>query len=99
MFGWNDRIEVLKNLNEEEIKTFMQAMWWFEYKGENLFETIVKSWLANSNSEARQAVQSWAIFIQENKIDDFNYDVSSNFINDKVMLIRKGKKNFRIIVK
>jgi len=99
MFGWEERMDVLKWLNENEIETFKNAMWWFEYAWENLFETIVKSWLAKSNSEARQSVQSGAIYINEEKISDFNFDVSSSFINDKVLLLAKGKKNFRIIVK
>ncbi len=99
MFGSNDRLEVLKWLNNDEIETFQKAMWWFKYSSENLFETIVASWLANSNSEARQVVQSWALHINEEKITDFNHDPANDFINDKVMLIRKGKKNFRIVVK
>lgn len=99
MFGWLDRLEVLKSLDDDKIDTFQKAMWGFNYSWENLFETIVKSWLANSNNEARQAVQSWAISINEEKISDFNFDFSNSFINDKVLLISKGKKNFRIIRK
>jgi len=97
--GIDQKIETLKWLNDNELDTFQKAMWWFKYKDENLFETIVNSWLAKSNNEARQAVQSWAIYINEEKIIDFNYKVSTNFINDKVLLLRKGKKNFRIINK
>lgn len=99
MFGWLDRVEVLKWLNKHEIISFYNALWGFKYTQENLFETIVKSWLTNSNSEARQAVQSWAIYINEQKIIDFNHDVFWDFINDKIFLIRKGKKNFRIVIK
>lgn len=95
--GKAPRVEVLKSLNDNEIITFQKAMWGFKYSKENLFETIVKSWLANSNSEARQAVQSWAIFINEEKISDFNHEVSKDFLKNNVLLIRKGKKNFRII--
>jgi tyrosyl-tRNA synthetase len=99
MFGWLDRLAVLKSLDNDKINTFQKAMWGFNYSWENLFEIIVKSWLANSNTEARQAVQSWAISINEEKILDFNFDFSKSFINDKVLLISKGKKNFRIIRK
>ena len=95
----SERIQVLKRLDNEGVNDFKREMWGFEYSWENLFETIVKSWLAKSNSEARQSVQSGAIFINEEKVSDFNYDFSGDFINDKVLLIRKGKKNFRIIVK
>jgi tyrosyl-tRNA synthetase len=55
--------------------------------------------LAKSNSEARQAVQSGAIYIQEQQISDFQYNVSDVFLNDSILLIRKGKKNFRIVKK
>jgi len=99
MFSWVDRLEVLQTLSDSEIETFQESMWGFNYNEENLFETIVKSWLSKSNSEARQAVQSWAINIQEEKISDFKHDFSWDFINDKVLLIRKWKKNFRIITK
>ena len=99
MFWWSDKLAILKSLHDDEISTFQNAMWWFNYNGENLFETIVKSWLAKSNSEARQAVQSGAININEEKISDFNHNFSESFINDKVLLIRKGKKNFRLIIK
>jgi tyrosyl-tRNA synthetase len=99
MFGWDNRLDVLKSLKSTEIETFQNAMWWFKFEKENFFETIVKSWLAKSNTEARQAVQSWAISINEEKITDFNFELAKSFINDRVLLIWKGKKNFRIIIK
>lgn len=99
MFSSDSKVEVLKWLKDNEIDTFQNAMWGFKYVSENFFEIIVKSWLAKSNSEARQSVQSWAITINEQKISDFNYDFSNDFINNKVLLLWKGKKNFRIISK
>ncbi len=99
MFWSWDKLEVLKKLNDDELKTFQNAMWWLNYMWENLFEIIVCSGLSKSNSEARQAIQSWAISINEIKISDFQYDFSSSFINNKVLLLKKWKKNFRLIVK
>ncbi|MDD2907936.1 MAG: tyrosine--tRNA ligase [Candidatus Gracilibacteria bacterium] len=99
MFGENDKLEILKSLSNDELNTFLQAMGGFIFAGENLFETIVKSGLESSNSNARNAVKSGAIFINEEKVVDFNLDLNTKFINDKILLLRKGKKNFRIIVK
>lgn len=99
MFSWDNRLEVLKALDNEEILTFRNALWGFKYEWENLFEIIVKSWLAKSNSEARQSLQSGAVYLQEEKISDPKIDFSDKFINDKVLLLRKGKKSFRIINK
>lgn len=99
LFGNTDKKEILKNLNKDEIENFSVELWGFEYAWENLFETIVKSGLAKSNSEARQAVQSWAIHVQEEKVTDFQYEVSNKFFENGVLLIRKWKKNYRIIKK
>ena len=98
---WNPeaRVDTLKNLNKEELETFQNAIWGFKYSWENLFETIVKSWLEKSNSNARNSIKSWAMYINEKKIDDFNLDLEKEFLENNALLIRKGKKNFRIITK
>ncbi len=100
MFGNPEaRVEILKNLDSSELETFKNAMWGFEYENENLFETLVKSWLEKSNSNARNSVKSGAVYINEQKIEDFNFDVSGAFLENNVLLVRKGKKNFRIVVR
>ena len=99
MFGKGDKLEILKKLSLEELKTFQNAMWGFEYESENLFETIVKSELAKSNWDARNSVKSWAIYINEEKISDFNTNISESFIDNKFLFIRKGKKNLKLILK
>lgn len=99
LFWKNDKIEILNNLDSQELETFYQALWGFEYSEENFFETIVKSWLAPSNGEARNSVKSWAIYINEEKITDFNADMSDNFSKNGVLFIRKGKKNMKLVIK
>ena len=99
LFGNVNKLEILTMLNTDEIITFQQATWGFEYSEENLFETIVKSGLAKSNGEARNSVKSGAIYINEEKVWDNNFDISENFINNKMLFIRKWKKNQRIILK
>lgn len=99
LFWTGDKWEILRGLSKDEIESFYWELGGFEYSNENFFETIVKSGLAKSNSEARQAVQSGAIYIGEDKVSDFQYDVSNAFLENGMLLIRKGKKNFRIIKK
>jgi len=98
---WNPelRVDILKKLDNKEVDTFINAIWGFEYSQENLFETLVKSWLEKSNSNARNSVKSWAVYINEQKIEDFKFDVESAFLENNILLIRKGKKNFRIVRK
>jgi len=93
------KIDILKALSDEELEIFKKSIWWFDYDNENFFETIVKAGLAKSNSEARNSVKSWAIYINEEKISDFNFPVWENFINDKFLFIRKGKKNLKLVLK
>jgi tyrosyl-tRNA synthetase len=99
LFWETDKLKLLWELNDTDLNSFYTEIWWFKYSWENLFETIVKSWLAPSNSEARKSIQSWAIFINEEKITEFNYDFEKAFENHKVILLRKGKKSFRLIVR
>ncbi len=99
MFWWWEKLNILKSLDDNELDTFKNAIWWFKYFWENLFDTITKSWLESSNSSARNSIKSWAIYINEEKIEDINYDINSNFIDNKVVLIRKWKKNFKIVLK
>ncbi|MBF0913686.1 tyrosine--tRNA ligase [Candidatus Gracilibacteria bacterium] len=99
MFGDDDKIEILKKLPEDELKIFQKSMGGFDYIGENFFEMIVKSELETSNSNARQSVNAGAISINGNKITDAKYDFSNDFINGKFLLLQKGKKNFKLILK
>lgn len=99
MFWENEKIEILKNLSDEELKVFQDAMWWFDYSEENLFEMIVNSGLEKSNSSARQTISSGWISINWKKIEDVKYDFSADFIDEKFLLLQKWKKNFRLILK
>ena len=99
MFWKWDKLETLKKLTSEELEVFQNAMWGFDYESENLFETIVKSELAKSNWEARNSVKSWAIYINEEKIENFNTDIVEKFWNNKFLFIRKGRKNLKLVLK
>ena len=50
---------------------------------------IVKSGLATSNTEARKAIESGALYINEQKITDVKYDFENEFIDKKYLLLRK----------
>lgn len=99
MFGKSDKVSELAWLSSEDVSTYQNAMWGLEYTEQNFFEIIVGSGLAKSNSEARNAVQSWAISINWEKISDMKHDFSSDFLANGSLLLQKGKKNLRIIRK
>ncbi len=99
LFGENDKLELLKSLSDQELNVFYSEIGWLKYTDQNLFGLFVDAWLEQSNSTARQTLQNGGMFINEKKIEDGHYDFSSDFIDEKFLLIRKGKKNFRIIRK
>ncbi len=98
MFSDQDKVEIIKNSNKDELSSIFAELGWYTYNDENLFEMIVKSGLATSNSDARKTIESGAFYINEQKITDIKYDFSNDFIN-WILLIRKWKKNFKLIIK
>ncbi len=99
LFGDADKIALLKDLTWEEIGHFFKEVGGVEYTGQNLFELFVQSGLEASNSTARQTLQNGGMFVNEINITDGKYDFSNDWIDGKYLLLRKGKKNYKIVVK
>ena len=99
LFGEQDKLQLLKSLQQDELEVFYESIGWCKYQDHNLFGLFVDSWLEQSNSTARQTLQNGGMFVNEVQITDGKYDVSLDFIDDKFLLLRKGKKNYKIIKK
>ncbi len=99
LFGSEDKLELLKSLSDSEFDMFFTEIWWMQYAGQNLFGLFIDTDLEKSGSSARQTLLWGGMFINEVKIEDGHYDFSGDFIDDRFLLIRKGKKNYRIIKK
>lgn len=99
LFGENDKLELLKSLSKEDFEVFFESVGGIIYNGQNLFELFVESGLEQSNSSARQTLLSGWMFINELQIHDTKYDVSWEWGKTSFLLLRKWKKNYRIIKK
>lgn len=99
LFGESEKLELLKGLSEEELNVFSESIGGVDYTLQNLFELFVQSGLESSNSTARQTLQSGGMFVNEVQITDGKYDFSQDWINGKFLLLRKGKKSYRLILK
>ena len=52
-----------------------------------------------SKGEARKLIQSGGIAVNKEKINDINYSISDgNLLNDKYILIQKGKRNYFLVI-
>lgn len=99
LFGTQDKLELLQGLSEEEFEVFFSEIGGIQYTDQNLFAIFIESGLEQSGTTARQSLKSGALYINEQKVEDGHYDFSGDFIEEKFLLIRKGKKNYRIIKK
>ena len=94
-----DKILSIWTLSDENFDKFCKEMGSIEYTDQNLFGLFIESWLEKSGGTTRQSLSSGALYINEQKLTDNHYDFSGDFIDNKFLLIRKGKKNFRIVKK
>ena len=97
LFADCEKLELLKWLFHEEFDVFFESIGGIVYEAQNLFELFVQSGLEQSNSSARQTLQNGWLFVNEKKIEDPKYDVSRDFIDGKFLLLRKGKKSYKIV--
>lgn len=99
LFGSADKLELLQQLDEDSFADFAAEIGSMKYNDQNLFGLFVDAGLEQSNGSARQSLSSWALYINEQKIEDSHYDASGDFIDEKFLLLRKGKKKYMLVLK
>jgi tyrosyl-tRNA synthetase len=60
-------------------------------------EACTASGLAESNGEVKKLIQSGSIYCNEVKIEDLQHIISKEQLVNGVLLLRKGKKVFKIV--
>lgn len=106
LFGEWERMELIKKFNKEDICALYKETGGIDLtKTEDLdwkawikvLDIFTKVWLTNSNGEAKKMIQSDSLFINEEKIKDPQILISEwDFING-ILLLRKGKKQFKVV--
>jgi tyrosyl-tRNA synthetase len=107
MFGSQDKVLLLQSMSSEQLDAIAQEIWSHTLNPDEMTEwshsiidLLVDSWLAPSRGEAKKLVQSWAVYLNETQIWAIDYVPSvDQRINNSFLLLRKGKKEFRIIKK
>ena len=102
LFG-TSTTEDLKSLDEKTFLSLFEGVPQFEINESELSNGVLdilaeKTQVFNSKGEARRMIQSNAVSVNKEKIKE-NFKFSkSNLLNDKYILIQKGKKNYFIII-
>lgn len=104
LFG-RSSVETLHKLNEETFLSVFEGVPMAEVSKDKLSASIGLMNLLvgeckffNSNSELRKLIQSGGVSLNGEKVKDFQYQpTSADLLNDKYMLIQRGKKNFFLV--
>ena len=87
-----------KKLNESELEEILKSYKKINVsKNIDLISLLISMNVASSKREARELITSNAISINGNKVNDLEYVISDNdFMFDKYVIIKKGKKNYYV---
>ena len=88
-----------KELSLEEINTIFKDVPHIEIEEEkNIVDLLVESSIASSKREAREFVTNGSISINGDKIADLEFIVNkSSAIENKVIIVRRGKKKYFVV--
>lgn len=86
----------VKDLSSEDIIASMKGVSSFEVElNKNIIDFVCDYKICSSKREARELVSAGAISINNNKINSLDYVISEeDTIDKKVIIIKKGKKNY-----
>ena len=65
----------------------------------NIVDLLVNEGIVSSKREAREFITNGAITINGDKVTDLEYNIKNDFIDDKYIVLRRGKKNYYVIEK
>lgn len=104
LFG-NATTDVLQSLNEEQLLQVMEGVPTVNIskksleKNVDILDFLAESKIFPSKGEARKMLQSGGIAINKSKIDALKTQLfTTDFLNEKYMLIQKGKRNFYLVI-
>ena len=98
-----DTAEILKQLNEEQLLQVMEGVPRVEFEiaadGMDLISFLADTKIFTSKGEARKMVQGGGISINKIKVENVDFVVDlTNLLNNKYLLVQRGKKNYYLVV-
>jgi tyrosyl-tRNA synthetase len=104
LFG-NSTTEALRKLDERTLLSVFEGVPQFEISRTELYNTIGivdfladKTRIFNSKGEARRMLKDNGVSINKSKVSDDFLVSSEDLLNQKYILVQKGKKNYFLIV-
>lgn len=100
LFGEGDKLQHLKELSNAEIEAVGHEVGSLKISSElSVIDALVDSWLEGSRGDAKKSITAGAIYINEIKVEDIASIVDISTAVNGCLILRKGKKNFKILTK
>jgi len=99
LFGWENIMETITAMSKDDLTALYAETWGIEMKESEMkvLDAFTEVGLTSSNGDAKKMIQSGSLFINEAKIEDPQVIVSKKDFTNGILLLRKGKKQYKII--
>lgn len=99
LFGWEDIIETITWFNIQDIDALAEETGSsiLQQPESKVLDLFTQSGLTSSNGEAKKMISAGSLFINEMKVEDPQMIVSKKDVINGIYLLRKGKKQYKIV--
>ncbi len=101
MLFWDkDKLEVLKTLGEDDLKALAKETWSSTFSWNiQVLDALINTWLATSRWDWKKLIEWGWIFLNEVKVEDSSREITEKDFINWAIILRKWKKNFKLILK
>ena len=98
LFGERDKMELLSAFSTDELQALARETGGCSVQEDEIriLELLVLAWVCESNGDAKKLIAQGAISVNEQLVSDIGQKFSRSDAINWVLLIRKGKKNYKI---
>ena len=98
LFGERDKMELLSAFSVDELQALARETGGCGVQEDEIriLELLVLAWVCESNGDAKKLIAQGAISVNEQLVSDIGQKFSRSDAINWVLLIRKGKKNYKI---
>ena len=98
LFGERDKMELLSAFSVDELQALARETGGCGIQEDEIriLELLVLAWVCESNGDAKKLIAQGAISVNEQLVSDIGQKFSRSDALNWVLLIRKGKKNYKI---
>lgn len=100
LFGWENIIETITTMSQDDLTALYAETWGIDIKESEMkvLDAFTQVGLTSSNGDAKKMMQSGSLFINEIKVEDPQMIISKKDFINGMLLLRKWKKQYKIIV-